>query len=333
MRHEVTESLAELCTVTEDWDGLLEYYNFIASQSWGDAGEAHLQRASLLKTMERGAEAIAACDRALTLLSAPLDTQRAEERRRERYEESLRLKADLLVIFDQPESAVETLLDQVDQLDATRSALRKIYAARLNKHTHPDQAAELFEDAYRDSPLEETLDEWISHVDHWGDPHARASAVRASIKTLEGRGSKSRVAAKRLAQLADELTSGTPLLAIELYQESLQCQVDVDVIESLIEVADERDQYLSLIEGLDYLIPECFEGEYRGLLKLKRAIALLVLKDAQAEVAITNALAEFDGPIESHEDFELLLGWAERRLSVDQYRRLIGQLDSISAFG
>lgn len=333
IRVEATESLAELFTVTEDREGLLEYYEFVASQPWGNSGESHLQRASVLRSLGRSAEAIAACDQALTALSVVSGSRRDREKSAERYEESLRLKADLLVAFDKPEAAVSTLLDQVSQLDAVRSALRKMYAARLSRDTQPDRAAALFQDAYEDSPSDETLEEWIAHVNHWGNPQARASAVRASIEHLDDLGDQARVASRRLSQLAEELRSEAPLLALELLQESLLHQVDLDTVEILIELAEERDQYLSLIEGLEYLIPECFEGEYRGMLKLKRAFALMVISDAQAEGAVTHALSDFEGELESKEELEALLGWAESRLDSSAYYQLLSRLDKAGLLG
>lgn len=331
LRYELNESLAELYTVTQDWEGLLEYYLFIAKQKWSDPDEAHLQRASLLKTLERPLEAITACEEALSALDEESSVTRSIGKQ-DRYEETLRLKADLLTEQDQHEIAVDLLIQHHDQLELNRSALRHAYAARILKNHDQERAATLYQIAYNESPSETLLDEWLSHANHWGDAYARASAVRASVKANSNL-QNTRVSSRRLAQLADEVHINTPLLSIELYQESLDQQLDLDIAERLINISEQRDQFQSLAHGLNLLIPECFEGEYRGLLKLKRGFTLYILRDESAGEAILDAMLDFDGAIASREEFELLLGWAETRCQPNDYHQVLTWLDSVGAFG
>ena len=141
-----------------------------------------------------------------------------------------------------------------------------------------------------------------------------------------------RRSARRFVQLADEVLKDTPLLALELYQESLNLQIDLDIVEKLITIAEAHDQYHSLLKGLDLMIPECFEGEYRGILKLKRAFIYYIIGDEQAAEEAQEALVDFEGKVESLAEFEALLAWAETHTASKDYHQVLTWLDSVGIF-
>ncbi len=335
IQHELKESLAELYMITEDWNGLLDYYHFIAEQAGGDPAEAYLQRASLLKTLERHDEALVDCEHSLNLL-AQENRKKQSARRQDRYEEVIRLKADLLSSQGDDEDAVTELLRDHELLDLTRVALRKAYAARLVRDHNPQQANTLFQEAYQVNQSESLLEEWRGFTQQWGDPYAKASVIRAMIEGeedthLSGE-NHARISARRLVQLADEIAIDEPLLALDLYQESLDLQSDLDVVEKLMVIAEKEDQYQSLLNGLDQMIPQCFEGEYRGILKLKRAFVYYIIHDERAAEEAQEALVDFEGKIESVEEFEALLAWAETRCMTQDYHQVLTWLDSVGIF-
>ena len=333
--HELKESLAELYTITQDWEGLLSYYHFIAKQEEEDPAEAYLQRASLLKTLGRQSEALVDCEQSLILLKKE-NRRKQSAQRQDRYEEVIRLKADLLSLKGESENAVHELLHDHELLDLTRVALRKAYAARLLHENNPEQANGLFQEAYEANQSESLLEEWLGFTQQWGDPYAKASVVRAMVQgeqeSSDSEADNDRVSARRLAQLADEVAEDTPLLALELYQESLNIQLDLDIVERLITIAEAKDQYYSLLNGLNLLIPQCFEGEYRGILKLKRAFIYYILNDGQAAEEAQEALVDFEGKIESLNEFEELLAWAETRILNQDYHQVLTWLDSVGIF-
>ena len=307
--HEICESLIELYTSQDDYEGLLGYHQFVTRQSWGDSLEAHLQSASLLKALSRPDEAIRSCDAGLNAFEEL--AHRARRARRQDRERIIILKSELLSQTGDPQRASETLLQGINEVGEAAQRRRKRLAAQALAESAPQQSAELYEELYQLDPSESRLDEWLRHVNLWGAPHARASAVRAYAQEARAEESRARIAPRCLAQLAGELEEATPLLALELYFESLADHPDIDVAERAVGLAQRHHQHQLLLHALNALIPECFPGEYRGVLKLKRSLSMVAIHDERAEGSLRDALRDLSEGVEDLETLRDVLEWGQ----------------------
>lgn len=317
VRTELCESLTEIFTSEQDWNGLLEFHTYVAQQSWGDVAQAELQRASLLRGLGQTAEALIACERAQDAYG-PISSH-TRRQTRELHERVLRLSAELHVELNDPVKAAQLLTSDLPTRDIELNAARKSIAARYLVERDPAKASELFAGAFEDSPTRDRLDEWLSHVNHWGDPHGRAQASRAYAADLRDDPELAHRAPRILSNLANDLHQDAPLLALELYFESIEIQSDPEVMERALEVARMHNQNHAQLQVLELLIPECFEGEYRGQLKLNRALALAATRNQHAEEVFLDALSELIPPLDEPEVVWELLNWAETQLPRDRF--------------
>jgi tetratricopeptide (TPR) repeat protein len=324
--HDLRESLVEIYTSKEDYRGLLEYHQFVADQEWGDHADAHMQRASLLKLEGRLDEALTACDESLRAFDT-FSSRRKRSRQQER-ERVIKLKADLLSTLGDPLAAGAMLLDNIDSLGDMIQWTRMRLAARVLAEVTPQHAAHLYKDLYQSDPSESRLEEWLAHVNYWGDPHARAEAIRAYAAVMRSDSTRVRLAPRCLSQLAHDIKDDAPLLALDLYFESLCDHPDPDIAERAVDLAQRHHQNQALLRALGSLIPECLPGEYRGLLKLKRSFALATIHDKRSQDALTDALKELQGGVEDQMAFSSTLEWAQQVCTPETFSDYVEQLEA-----
>ena len=324
--HDLRESLVEIYTSKEDYRGLLEYHQFVANQEWGDQADAHMQRASLLRLEGRFDEALIACDESLRAFET-FTTRRKRSRQQER-ERVIKLKADLLSTLGDPLAAGAMLLDDIDTLGDMIQWTRRRLAAQVLVEVAPQHSAHLYKELYQIDPSESRLEEWLAHVNYWGDPHARAEAIRAYAAVMRSDSARVRLAPRCLSQLAHDIKDDAPLLALDLYFESLCDHPDPDIAERAVDLAQRHHQNQALLRALGSLIPECVPGEYRGLLKLKRSFALATIHDNRSQDALTDALKELRGGVEDQMEFSSTLEWAQQVCTPEVFSNYVGQLEA-----
>ena len=295
---EANEALGDLFAIREDWPNLLDVYERRLSIPDVDKSSVHLQRASVLNTMERFEDARTACELALP----------SGDRARE-------LLVTILERLEDWDAIVELLLTEISDLGKRDQAYRHWRAADILREPQPElallhlrQSAQLLDD-------EELGREFIALARSVGSNEDQCEALCYQADLLGNTTSAAVRRSSLLLEAARLLADGDDLSRVRLLLEDSLASwpENVDAVVALgrcLEQLGDADALFDLLEiEMKLLLP----GTRRGLTALRLADLGMQLERGQDAVDHYLSIAHGDLEGTSFEERLPTQGTMERK--------------------